>query len=43
MKTRFCCMLAGLVAFAQMDDKSTEHKSYAGVHELVIDNVTRRY
>ena len=32
-------MLAGVVAFAQMDDKSTEHKSYAGVRELVIDNV----
>jgi hypothetical protein len=32
-------MLAGVVAFAQIDDRSTEHKSYAGVRELVIDNV----
>jgi DUF4097 and DUF4098 domain-containing protein YvlB len=32
-------MLAAATAFAQIDDRSTEHKSYAGVRELIIDNV----
>jgi DUF4097 and DUF4098 domain-containing protein YvlB len=33
-------MMAAAAAFAQIDDRSTEHKSYAGVRELVIDNVS---
>jgi len=28
------------IAFAQVEDRSTEHKSYSGVHELIIDNIT---
>jgi DUF4097 and DUF4098 domain-containing protein YvlB len=32
-------LLASAVAFAQVDDRSTEHKSYTGVRELVIDNI----
>ena len=32
-------MMAAAAAFAQIEDRSTEHKSYAGVHELMIDNI----
>lgn len=32
-------LVAAAAAFGQIEDKSSEHKSYAGVHELVIDNI----
>jgi DUF4097 and DUF4098 domain-containing protein YvlB len=32
-------VLAAATAFAQIEDRSTDHKSYSGVHELVIDNI----
>lgn len=28
------------LAFAQLEDRSTEHKSYSGVHEFIVDDVT---
>lgn len=33
-------LLAATAAFAQLEDKSTEHKSYTGVRELIVDNIT---
>ena len=32
-------LIAAAAAFGQIDDKSTEHKSYAGVRELIVDNI----
>ena len=32
--------LAALPGFAQLDDRSTERKTYSGVRELVLDNVS---
>lgn len=31
--------VASSLAFGQVEDKSNEHKTFAGVHELIIDNV----
>ena len=33
-------LLAVAAQAQQLEDRSTEHKSYAGVRELIIDNVT---
>ena len=46
MKRRFAPALMGAAlfisaVFAQdVEDRSTEHRSYSGVHELVVDNIT---
>ena len=41
MKLRIACIaLLPALAFAQLEDRSTDHKSYSGVHELIVDDVT---
>src|SRR5579864_4698265 len=39
--TRLLCSLAltAALATAQLEDRATEHKSYTGAHELVVDNI----
>jgi len=39
MKTALLVLCAA-IASAQIEDRSTEHRSYAGVHELIIDNIS---
>jgi hypothetical protein len=40
MKRAFLIVVFTSACFAQLEEKSTEHKSFAGVRELIVDNVT---
>lgn len=39
MKRLLLCAMIPVLAFAQLEEKSTDHKSYSGVHEFIVDNV----
>jgi len=39
MKKSVLLILAAALVFAEPEEKSAEHKSFSGVHELIIDNV----
>jgi hypothetical protein len=40
MKWTFLILAFGSTCFAQLEEKSAEHKSFGGVRELIVDNVT---